>query len=241
MSGSSFESFAWFRVARVPNDVHSRKFRPALGVLRMTRILSKSNHLAIVKRPFPGDPHCGDDAAWWRHDHKLTLCIVDGLGHGEDAERAARVAVEYIAHHLTEPLVELFAGCDQALRRTRGAAMSVAVIDGEAGTLTYAGIGNTRAVIVRKPGVDSPVGKIVRLSGNWGIVGGDYRKLTPETVELGPGDLVILTTDGVKERCDVSAYGDALYGDVQRLAERILRDCGREMDDVAVLVFRCEG
>lgn len=71
-------------------------------------------------------------------------------------------------------------------------------------------------------------------------MGGGYRKLTPETVELHPGDLVILSSDGIKERCDLLAYGDALRGDVQQLAERILQDWGRETDDAAVLVFRSE-
>ncbi|MBL7062629.1 MAG: SpoIIE family protein phosphatase [Anaerolineae bacterium] len=196
--------------------------------------------VAIAKRAFPGDPHCGDECAWWQSGREVTLCIVDGLGHGEHAERTARAAVEYVAGHLAQPLVDIFAGCDQALRRTRGAAMGIAVIDigegedEEAGTLTYAGIGNTRAMIVREA---CPV---VGLSSNYGIVGGGYRKLTPETVGLKPGDLVILTSDGIKEQCDILAYGDALRGDVQRLAEKILQDWGRETDDAAVLVFRNE-
>jgi len=200
--------------------------------------------VAIAKHAFPGDPHCGDECAWWHIGREVTLCIVDGLGHGEHAERTARAAVEYVAGHLAQPLVDIFAGCDQALRRTRGAAMGIAVInigegesggeDEEAGTLTYAGIGNTRAMIVREA---CPV---VGLSSNYGIVGGGYRKLAPETVGLKPGDLVILTSDGIKERCDILAYDDALRADVQQLAENILHDWSRETDDAAVLVFRSE-
>jgi len=212
--------------------------------------MTSSNHLAITKCPFLGETHCGDDCVYWQSGREITLCIVDGLGHGQHAERAAKAAVDYVAHHLTEPLVDIFAGCDRALRRTRGVAMGIAVIvvgeeddeDEEAGTfvslsrttLTYAGIGNTRAMIVRR---EHPV---VRLPGNYGIVGGGYRRLSPATVPLNPGDLVILTTDGIKERCDLLGYGDALRGDVQQLAERILQDWSRETDDAAVLVFRNE-
>jgi len=190
--------------------------------------------VAITKRAFFGDPHCGDECAYWHSGGKTTLCIVDGLGHGEYAERAAKAAVEYVAGHLGEPLADIFAGCDAALRSTRGVAMGIAIVDEEAETLTYAGIGNTRALIVREQHL------VARLSNNWGIVGGGYRKLTPETVELTTGDLLILTTDGIKERCDVLAYGDALRGNVQQLAERILHDWGRETDDAAALVFRSE-
>ena len=196
--------------------------------------MTLSNHLAITKRAFLGETHCGDECAYWHEGGKATLCIVDGLGHGEHAERAAQAAVEYVAQHLGEPLVDVFAGCDLALRRTRGVVMGIAVVDEDAGTLTYAGIGNTRAMIV------GGARSVVCLSSDYGIVGGGYRKLSPETVPLNPGDLVILVSDGIKERCDILGYGDALRGDVRQLAESILQDWGRETDDAAVLVFRSE-
>ena len=188
--------------------------------------------VAITKRAFLGETHCGDECAYWHEGGKVTLCIVDGLGHGEDAERAAQAAVEYVAGHLGEPLADIFAGCNAAIRRTRGVAIGIAVVDEEAETLTYAGIGNTRIMIVR--GAQS----VTHLSSNNGIVGGGYRELTPETVELHSGDLVILSSDGIRERCDLLAYGAELRGDVQQLADRIVVDWGRETDDAAVLVFR---
>lgn len=189
--------------------------------------------IAIAKRALLGDRHCGDDCAWWHSGGKTTLCIVDGLGHGEHAERAATAAVEYVAGHLTHPLADIFAGCDAALRRTRGVVMSIAVVDEEAETLTHAGIGNTRAMIVGEE-------KTVHLSSNYGIVGGGYRRLTPETVTLNPGDLVIMYTDGIPEKMNLLNYDATLRGDVQQLAAQIVQGWGRETDDVAVLVFRSE-
>lgn len=158
--------------------------------------------------------------------------MVDGLGHGEHAETAARAAVDYVAAHLSERLPNLFAGCASAISHTRGVAMGIAVIDEDAGTMSYGGIGNTRVMIVGE--------NTTRLSSNYGIVGGGYRALTPETVPLVPDDLVILFTDGLPETVDTSGYDDGVLGDTQRLAERILQDWGRESDDAAVLVFRNE-
>lgn len=188
--------------------------------------------IAIAKRSFLNDPHCGDQADYWQSGGKTILCIADGLGHGEHAERAALAALDYVAQHLSEPLPSLFAGCNTAIRHTRGVAMSIAVVDEGAGTLTYAGIGNTCAMVVGE--------RTVRLPGNYGIVGGGYRRLSPETVPLTPGDLVVMYTDGIETYCDVSAYHDARRADVQQLAERILQDWCRETDDAAVLVFRKE-
>jgi len=227
--------------------------------------------VTIAKRAFPGDPqHCGDECAYWHSGGKTTLCVVDGLGHGEQAQRAAQAAVDYVAHHLAQPLVDIFAGCDLALRRTRGVAMGIAVIivgggkdedeneNKDAGTLTYAGIGNTRAMIVRSEhpivqlddnydivrrasNIQHPVpSTVVRLSSNYGIVGGGYGRLSPETAPLGPGDLVVLYTDGIPELMDILDYDAALRADVGQLAEKILQDWGRGTDDAAVLVFKSE-
>ena len=160
------------------------------------------------------------------------LCVADGLGHGEGAERAAKAAVDYVADHLSEPLQDLFAGCNLALRNTRGVAMGVAIIDEDTGKLTYAGIGSIRANIVGE--------KTIHLASNNGIVGGGYKILTPESFQLRPFDLVILSTDGVAELTDFSVHQSASLADVESLAERILQVWGRETDDAAVLVFRNE-
>jgi len=178
--------------------------------------------------------------------------VVDGLGHGPYAEKAARAAIDCVARHCSESLPDIFAVCNEVIRGTRGVAMGIAVIDEETRQLTYAGIGNTRALIVgeRPPAPtgshgDRPFrggaeGRPIRMSSNWGIVGGGYKTLTPKTVPLMPGDLVILSTDGVDEAIDLAGYSDALRADLQRLAGKILRDWGRETDDAAVLVFSME-
>jgi len=197
--------------------------------------------VAVAKRALNHDPHCGDECSYWQYGSKATLCIVDGLGHGEHAENAAKAAVRYVGQHLEESLDELFTGANQALRNTRGVAMGTAVIDEDANTLTYAGIGNTRAMIVGEPHGKDADGRTIILSSNYGIVGGGYKTLSSETVPLRAGDLVILYTDGVEETIGVSRYDDALRANLQQLAERIIEDWGRKADDAAVLTFRYEG
>ena len=188
--------------------------------------------LAIVKRPLE-EPHCGDQAGCWEYDGKVVLCMIDGLGHGRGAEQAAMAALDFLERHHHEPLLGVFATCDKALRDTRGVAMGIAVTDPAAGTLTYAGIGNTRAMAMGQ--------ETTRLASHYGIVGGGYRSLKTETVPLAPGDLVIMYTDGIKELIDLSDYDETLRAEVGRLAERILEDWRRETDDAAVLVFRNQG
>jgi len=135
-----------------------------------------------------------------------------------------------VAEHCAAPLGELFAGCDEALYRTRGAAVGIIVIDHEAGTLTHAGVGNTRAVVVGD--------KTARLGSTAGIVGAGYGRLVREAVPFMADDLVLMVTDGIKQRLDFADFAEMGGTDLQRLAEKILQDWGKETDDAAVLVFK---
>ena len=58
---------------------------------------------------------------------------------------------------------------------------------------------------------------------------------------LAPGESLILLTDGIRSGLDLSRYDRTVLGSPQRLAKAILRDWGREHDDVGVLVFRHTG
>ena len=188
--------------------------------------------VGVAARAFNHDPHCGDQCAYWQTGAKTTLCIVDGLGHGRHAEDAAKAAVRYVSSHLSTPLMDLFAGCDKALRTTRGVAMGIVVIDETAGTLTYAGINNTRAMIAGP--------RPARFSSNYGIVGGRYKKLVPETVAVTPGDVVVLFSDGIPETIDLTRY-DVMRAELSPLARDILQDWALGTDDAAVFVARYLG
>lgn len=188
--------------------------------------------VAIAKQALRGDPHCGDQCAAWEHGNKITLCVADGLGHGEYAEEASRAAVAYVGQHLCESLEKIFAGCDSAVRHTRGVAMGIAVIDTEAQTVTFGGVNNIRMMIVGQ--------KTRRARCRHGIVGGGYKRFMPEALPLAPGDLVILYSDGLKEFPRLPDTAAADCPDLQRLADQLLQDWDCGTDDAAILIYRRE-
>lgn len=157
---------------------------------------------------------------------------MDGLGHGPEAGVAADAAVRYVSEHLDDRLDTLFAGCDSALRNTRGAAMGIVVVDSEAGMVTYAGVGNTRAFIYG----DSRH----RFSSDYGIVGAGYRRLVVERAPIGPRHLVVMSTDGLREGIELSGYESDVLSQPEILAGRVLEDWAQGHDDRGVLVFRLE-
>lgn len=192
-------------------------------------------HLQIeaVRRALMLDSACGDQYAYWHDGDCWMLCLVDGLGHGLPAEQAALAAIDYVGAHRGQDLSAIFAGCDKALRGTRGVAMSLMQL--RAGSLVYAAIGNTQARICR-----TATGKCERLLGNYGIVGGGYRRLQPQRATLVAQDLLILHSDGISDKFDIPAYDASLRGDPARLAARLLTDWGKALDDAAVMVARYE-
>lgn len=188
---------------------------------------------AMAKRSHRGNSHCGDEYACWEEAGKTTLCIIDGLGHGEHAEAAAKAALRYVGEHLAEPLDKIFSGCDEEILHTRGVAMGIAVIDQEQATLIYGGIGNTAARIIG--------GDAKRLASDPGIVGGGYKRFSPQLVGLSLGQLVVMHTDGITEKLDISGYGADIQDDLSKLAAAIIADWGQDTDDCAVMVYRYGG
>lgn len=175
---------------------------------------------------------CGDQSEFWDLNPGWLLCMVDGIGHGELAEAAALAAIDYVAAHQLTPFDSLFADCDRVLRPTRGVAMSLIRID-DTGAFEYAGIGNTQGRLYRADG-----SKPLRLLGDYGIVGGGYRKLRPQSDSLLPGDLLILFTDGIDDKFDLLGYGPDLLAELPKLAVLMLQDWGRSHDDAALLLYR---
>ena len=71
--------------------------------------------------------------------------IIDGLGHGHFAHRAAQSARQYVESHFDLPLDEIFRGAGRACRATRGVVMTLARFDWAQGRMAYAMVGNVSA------------------------------------------------------------------------------------------------
>lgn len=190
----------------------------------------------MARRSFMNDPHCGDRCGFREVDGTHVLYMIDGLGHGKNAEVAALAAEEFVVGHLRMPLEEMFEECDRAIAHTRGVALGVAVVDPAARTLTFAGINNTRVRVLRRRQRQA-----FQISSDPGIVGGGFRTLVPATVDFGDGDIALMFTDGVSDRMDVSQYRDEQQQDLQQWAEQILDDWERTNDDRTVLICQHDG
>jgi phosphoserine phosphatase RsbX len=193
---------------------------------------------ATARRPRPGEEACGDyPIAAPAGDSSAVFGVVDGLGHGAAAAEAAECAAEVVLHDAGQPLEELIRLCHKALTETRGAAMTLARINFDQRSLQWIGVGNVTGYVVAKSPKGVDVRSAARLAG--GIVGFRLPEtLLAEEVPIGPGDLLVIASDGItKDHLDNIDFATSATD----IAERILAQNSKEIDDALVLAARHRG
>jgi phosphoserine phosphatase RsbX len=186
-------------------------------------------------RAFPGEPVSGDLAVHVPLDGADVVAVIDGLGHGSEAAAAADCAREVIEQSPAEPIDALLASSHAALARTRGVAMTIASIGGD-GQMRWVGVGNVDAHVLRSDG------QRTRRAASAVVYGGTLGYRLPvvrvSTVELEPGDLVVMATDGIAS--DFTEHVD-IADPLDRLVATIVARCARPNDDALVAAARYGG
>jgi phosphoserine phosphatase RsbX len=188
---------------------------------------------AVATKCRPGETMTGDVAVHALLPDGALVAAIDGVGHGNEAARAARTAAEVVRHTRSPDLVVLAERCHAALRDTRGAAISFAFIELTQGALSWLGVGNVEGRVWSADRSRRwPKGWLALGSG---IAGHELPSVKTTTLDLRTGDVVVLATDGV----DV-AFAESLdvSGSAQAIAERILADHWRARDDALVVAMR---
>jgi len=187
-----------------------------------------------VSLPLPGEAENGD--AW---DMRLAasisrLLVVDGLGHGPIAARAAQTAVEAFSgsERLPGPEAVVHA-LHGALRATRGAAVAVAELDLVSRHLRFCGVGNIGALI------ESPAGHKTRglLSHN-GIAGHEARRIQQFDLPWPTRGVLIVHSDGIQTHWKMEAYPGLQTRHAAVIAGVLYRDYRRKGDDATVVVVK---
>ena len=206
----------------------------------MTFRMTMSDHAAVdygvAARALPGQSTSGDLHAVIPRPRGAIVAVADGLGHGYEAAIAAKVAINTLTAHADLPLLNAVRCCHEALIKTRGVAFCVACLEWSDESLTWLSIGNVAALLLHA----DDRGNIQRehvLTRN-GVVGHRLPPLRLATHPIRRSDLLILATDGVRERFEMDVMFAA---PPQEIADRILARSGKISDDALVLVARWNG
>lgn len=163
------------------------------------------------------------------------VAAVDGLGHGQAAAEAARIAAEVLERNAREPVINLVRLCHEELRTTRGVVMSLAYFNLVENTMTWLGVGNVEGVLLRRDAYGTVTQEVLPLRG--GVVGDRLPPLVAFIVPVSRGDTLIFVTDGVR-----ADFANGLKTDtVQATADAVLAHSARGTDDALVVVARYSG
>jgi anti-sigma regulatory factor (Ser/Thr protein kinase) len=186
--------------------------------------------LGVVSIPVKGETKCGDGYVLQLEASRSLYMMVDGLGHGVGANEAATEAMASVRQNSCETATEMVRVAHDALKKTRGAAMSVALVDHDRKICTYAGVGNVTGVLVA--GTSSRT--MVSQNGTLGAV--LPRTIQEYTYPIEPNTLLLMFSDGLNTRAELGSYAGVQHRHPMVMAGLLYRDFTRRRDDATVMV-----
>lgn len=187
--------------------------------------------IGLICLPLAGESISGDAWATGCDGEKLTVLLADGLGHGPLAATASEAACMTLVNRPATSAAEVLRHAHLDLQGSRGAAVGVACIHSDPRRTTFAGVGNIAGCVLQD-------GKSHHLVSHNGIVGSNLRKVQEFDFPWSPDSLLIMHSDGIRTRWDISQYPGLALLYPALVAAVLYRDFNRPNDDTTVLVCR---
>lgn len=180
----------------------------------------------------PRETVCGDGYRVKRTARETVIFFGDGLGHGIKAKEAVDCAGDFIFECTENDPVEIIRQMHEKIRRTRGLVGSIAVCNTKTNEWRICGVGNifTRMYTGLEPK------NYMSYNGTIGL--NLPNSLGSSCFPLEGNQHLIMCSDGIKTRWDLSRYPSILKYDNMILASAIYKDFSRGTDDASVLVAK---
>lgn len=198
--------------------------------------LSRFAEWGIASRPAAREIRSGDAHVMLPTADGFLAAVVDGLGHGPAAEDAAVRVTATLREHADEAVTQLMQLCHQALRRTRGAVLSLVSVSADSGAMTWLGVGNVEVNLFRAAPTATQRREQLVLRG--GVVGYELPSLREQVLPIVHGDVLVLVTDGISSGFTARS---PLGCEPQVYADEILAEWAKSYDDALVLAVRYIG
>jgi serine phosphatase RsbU (regulator of sigma subunit) len=198
----------------------------------MERLTESLVEWAVASRPMKAAAASGDAFLVRELPSAAMVAVVDGLGHGDAAAMAARRALASLREGDEEP-VAMLQRCHEALRSTRGVVLDLVRFDATRDLMTRIGVGTIQGILLHADRHASPRERMLFRQG--GVLGRQLPSLRTEVLAVGPGDTLILSTDGIHH---AFTEGLTCAGPLQPKVDRILARHWNKTDDALVVAVR---
>lgn len=182
----------------------------------------------------PGETECGDGWAAAFDGERACIVVADGLGHGPDAAKASRAAIEAFSEDPFAAPAATLERIHARLRTTRGAAVTVLMLDAAESRIRSSGAGN---VVARHISGVSDRSMMMQ----HGTAGVQIRRPDEVTQEWPAHAMMVIHSDGIEMRWNADRVTPLLGSDPSLAAAILLRDHCRGRDDATIVVARRKG
>jgi serine/threonine protein phosphatase PrpC len=188
----------------------------------------------VATRPCRLMPVNGDAFVIKQWAESALVGVIDGLGHGQFAYRAAQAARHYVERHYDQPLAEIFRGVARTCRASRGVVMGLARFDWGRSTLTFASVGNVEARVFGSP---EPMNFVFPR----GILGLNARSPVVTQHRWALSNVMVLYSDGLITHWRWTDFPHFAEASASVAAQELLRAFARQADDATVVVVKSAG
>ncbi|MBB6270557.1 anti-sigma regulatory factor (Ser/Thr protein kinase) [Pedobacter cryoconitis] len=190
----------------------------------------------LIIRPLvvskPGEKVSGDGFSCLIYSDGFKVMLGDGLGHGPEANKAVNEAASIFKVFPKSNPTETLRFIHSSIKKTRGMVANITQYDNKKKEWSSSGIGNISAKWI------GPVSSKNQMSYN-GIVGHNIpNTMNDQHYSSAEYNQLILCSDGIRTRWEVSKYPGILKYDASILCAAIYKDHGRRTDDMSVIVIK---
>jgi anti-sigma regulatory factor (Ser/Thr protein kinase) len=182
--------------------------------------------------PKPSEIVSGDGCTFKTSERYFKLLLMDGLGHGPEANKAVLEgfnSFKLCPYHDPAEIIRFMHG---PLKRTRGGVGTIVVFDLISQKYQILGVGNISTKLVGN--IDSK-----NIMSYNGIIGHNIpNTMSSHEAEGSECKFIVLCSDGIKSRWDINKFPMIKRYDPIFMAAAVYKDFARKTDDMSVVIIK---
>lgn len=223
------DDFDIYSIPRWGTIVLSRIYLVPRTVPPVAKSKAEIRTLIVCK---PGETVSGDGASVLQDSKGISILLGDGLGHGPEANAAVNAAIQAFEQNKGYEPVSAIREIHDRVKKTRGLVATVVRYACAQKQWMICGVGNIGTGIAHNLALKN------HMTYN-GIIGMNIPgSMKTHMVNAEYGQVLILCSDGIKNRIDMQRYPGILRHDLSIMAAAIYKDYARKTDDMSVLIAR---